>query len=215
MDWHNGRKTITYGSHWYHLPEYMDFDFSFKVQPQWYCLPSENPYNQSTNFYRVPKLLLFKQKDSDPLLMTIINKHNTFIACPWALWINDLDRHPTCHIPLMTRIPDMTFNNSWRASSCSDITGGFVQASNADAAAARPPVPCLPAATIALASFGDALPRSKLYSGFSYFSHVFIHSLIIEKYGLQERKHWNLPRISCGANTCYWEQRGRAIKTAR
>ena len=74
----------------------------------------------------------------------------------------------------MTRIPDITFNNSLTASSWSDITGGFVQERNADAAAARRPIPCLPAATTAPASFGDTLQSSKLYSGSSYFNHVFI-----------------------------------------
>jgi len=74
----------------------------------------------------------------------------------------------------MTRIPDITFNNSLTASSCSDSTGDFVQESNAEAAAACPPTPCLPAATTAPASFGDALQKSKLYSGSSYFNHVFV-----------------------------------------
>lgn len=89
----------------------------------------------------------------------------------------------------MTRIPDIAFNNSLTASSCGDITGGSGQESNADAAAACPPIPHLPAATTAPAGVGDALQRSKLYSVSSYFNHVFIYSIITEKYQLQERKH--------------------------
>lgn len=90
--------------------------------------------------YEVPKLLLFKQKDSDPLCMTITNKCNTFIACPAALWINDLDRHPTFHVPLMTIIPDITLH-SLTANSWSDVMGKFVQRRNT--AAEGFPVLCL------------------------------------------------------------------------
>lgn len=90
--------------------------------------------------YEVPKLLLFKQKNSDPLRTTRTNKRNAFTACPAAQWINDLDRHPTFHIPLMTIIPDITLHgltaNSW-----SDIMGNFVQRRNTAAEAF--PVPRL------------------------------------------------------------------------
>lgn len=64
-----------------------------KAQPK-----AQTPYLCCTNLYRVPTLLLFKQEDRDPFLMTI-TECNTLIACPWT------GRHPAHHIPLVTRIP--------------------------------------------------------------------------------------------------------------
>lgn len=79
-----------------------------KAQPK-----AQTPYLCCTNLYRVPTLLLFKQEDRDPFLMTI-TECNTLIACPWT------GRHPAHHIPLVTRIPSAltapapTSRGSWR-----------------------------------------------------------------------------------------------------
>lgn len=163
-----------------------------------------------TNFYRVPELLLFKQNNGDPLLITRINKCNTFIACPWTLWINDLDRCPTCRIPLMTRIPDVTLNKGFTASSCSDIMEVL---SKEDMQMQQLPIPPYYAYLLQplLLPALEALCKEPNFTPAPPISTMYLYSIIIEKYQLQERKHRSLPRISYGANTHYWEQQGRSI----
>lgn len=144
------------------------------LSTQWERIQPKQSQNDSavlhslccTGAYEVPKLLLFKRRNSDPLCVTIINKCNSFIACPITPGINDLDRHPAPRIPPMTAIPDMTPHGQQPAPA---VTSGELRPRKKCSCWGSPRARCNQRSCLSV----DTLLRHKPYSRSSYFTYIY------------------------------------------